>query len=199
MRSSLLVSQLVHQHAWVLDPSIRKQISLNAFSAAMGNQLMSGAGGVNGIFDKRGQYSIYKSSSPIVIPVSAQDNDLGSQNDADNPLLGCVKEHFGLMAGTTTLAVAGMPISKKMLGHPVVERSSQYTNLTSHFGNKFFPRKVLASPTLLSTLAKRTTGTIRVFGIIGRVSPIMAIGFAIYDIYSLYKCMSAAPFLKEKG
>ncbi len=52
---------------------------------------------------------------------------------------------------------------------------------------RFFPRKLIRQPTA-ARLAKATCGTVRVFGIIGRGIPFVAVGLAIFDLISIGKC-----------
>ncbi len=104
-------------------------------------------------------------------------------------LWSCTKEHYGLTAVTGIIGAASIPIKKIKLGHKVAFGSSQYTNLTSHYGNKFFPRARLWSGSATARAAKATFGTIRVFGIIGRALPFAAIGLAVFDVISIGQCV----------
>jgi len=101
----------------------------------------------------------------------------------------CTKEHYGLTAAAGIIGAASIPIKKIKLGHKVAPGSSQYTNLSSHIGWKFFPRATLKSGTISASVAKSTFGTIRVFGIIGRALPFAAIGLAVFDVISIGQCV----------
>lgn len=103
-------------------------------------------------------------------------------------LWACAKEHYGLTATAAALGIAGIPISKLRLGHHWAPGSSKYTNLVSHLGVKFFPMAKLPPGSTAARLAKSTFGTIRVFGIIGRTVPFVAVGLAVFDIISIGIC-----------
>ncbi len=66
--------------------------------------------------------------------------------------------------------------------------SSKYTNLASHFGLKFFPMTKLPHGSIAARVAKSTFGTIRVFGIVGRALPFVAVGLAVFDAVSIGMC-----------
>jgi hypothetical protein len=100
----------------------------------------------------------------------------------------CAKEHYGLSAATLVTGAGGIPIKKLHLGYPVVMGSSKYTNLVSHFGLKFFPMATLPRGSTVANMAKSAFGTIRVFGVVGRALPFVAIGLAIYDAVSIGMC-----------
>lgn len=100
----------------------------------------------------------------------------------------CAKEHYGLTAATAIAGVGGVPISKLRLGYNVAPGSSKYTNLASHYGHKFFPMATLPHGSAAARVAKNTFGTIRIFGIIGRALPFVAVGLAIYDVISIGMC-----------
>jgi len=104
-------------------------------------------------------------------------------------LWNCTKEHYELTAATGIIGVASIPIKKMKLGHKVYGSASEYTNLTSHYGHKFFPRARLRSGSASAKVAKSTFGTIRVFGIIGRALPFAAIGLAVFDVISIGQCV----------
>lgn len=100
----------------------------------------------------------------------------------------CAKEHYGLTAATVVTGAGGVPIKKLQLGYPVVMGSSKYTNLVSHFGLKFFPMATLPRGSAVANMAKSAFGTIRVFGVVGRAMPFVAIGLAIFDAVSIGMC-----------
>ena len=100
----------------------------------------------------------------------------------------CAKEHYGLTAATAAVGVGGVPVSKLRLGHRIQPGSSKYTNLVSHFGLKFFPMTTLPRGSTAARVAKSTFGTIRVFGIVGRAMPFVAVGLAVYDAISIGMC-----------
>lgn len=64
---------------------------------------------------------------------------------------------------------------------------SKTTNLASLIGMRFFPRTLIRQPTM-ARMAKATFGTVRVFGIIGRGIPFVAVGLAVFDLVSIGKC-----------
>ena len=99
----------------------------------------------------------------------------------------CTQEHYGLTAATAITAAAGIPISKMSVGAWVQVGSSKTTNITSYIGWRFFPRTLIRQPTL-AKMAKATFGTVRVFGIIGRGIPFVAVGLAVVDLVSIGKC-----------
>ncbi|BBA33268.1 hypothetical protein sS8_1308 [Methylocaldum marinum] len=100
----------------------------------------------------------------------------------------CAKEHYGLTAAAAITGAGGIPISKLRLGHKVYPGSSKYTNLVSHFGLKFFPMTTLPHGSVAARVAKSTFGTIRVFGIVGRALPFVAVGLAVFDAVSIGMC-----------
>ena len=100
----------------------------------------------------------------------------------------CAKEHYGLTTATVVTGAGGMPIPKKWMGHRVMPGSSKYTNLVSHTGVKFFPMTTLPHGSTAAKIAKQAFGTIRVFGIVGRALPFVAIGLAAYDAISIGMC-----------
>ncbi|MDN7698346.1 hypothetical protein R0290_03450 [Burkholderia semiarida] len=100
----------------------------------------------------------------------------------------CAKDHYGLTGSAVLTGVAGMPIHKKLLGHMVHPRASKYTNIVSSVGLKFFPRLVLPSGSMAARLARKTLGTIRVFGVVGRASGYGAIALGVIDAVVIGKC-----------
>jgi len=100
----------------------------------------------------------------------------------------CAKEHYGLTASAAITGIGGIPINKMHLGHFVMPGSSQYTNLVSHYGHKFFPMAMLPRGSAVARLAKSAFGTIRIFGIVGRTLPFVAMGLAVYDVISIGMC-----------
>ena len=123
-------------------------------------------------------YSLVKLSAPEVPSLEITVNDIWS----------CAKEHYGLTAAAVAAGVGSVPISKILLGHPVLWGSSKYVNLTSHLGHKFFPMATLSHRSTAARVAKSTFGTIRIFGIVGRTVPFVAIGLAVYDAISIGMC-----------
>ncbi len=115
--------------------------------------------------------------------------DIEDDGATADELWDCTKEHYELTAVTGIIGAASIPIKKIKLGHKVTFGSSQYTNLTSHYGNKFFPRARLRSGSATARTAKATFGTIRVFGIIGRTLPFAAVGLAVFDVISIGQCV----------
>jgi len=124
-----------------------------------------------------------------IVKYSSSVADIKDDGVTVDDLWDCTKEHYGLTASTGIIGAASIPIKKIKLGHKVAFGSSQYTNLTSHYGNKFFPRARLRSGSTSGRAAKATFGTIRVFGIIGRALPFAAVGLAVFDIISIGQCV----------
>ncbi|WPN97603.1 hypothetical protein [Pseudomonas sp. MUP55] len=91
-------------------------------------------------------------------------------------LWACTQQHYGLTAATVLTGVAGIPLSKTAVGTWVHVGSSKTTNLASLIGMRFFPRTLIRQPTV-ARMAKATFGTVRVFGIIGRGIPFVAVGW----------------------
>lgn len=123
-----------------------------------------------------GNYELVKYSAP---------NDQAPDLTFDQ-LWDCVKKNYGLTAFSAMTGIGGIPINKLKLGHFVLQGSSKYTNLVSHFGTKFFPMARI--PSSMTMVAKSLFGTTRIFGILGRSIPYVAIGFAVYDIVSIGLC-----------
>ncbi len=111
----------------------------------------------------------------------------GAPNTTVDDLWRCTQEHYGLTAATVITAAAGIPISKIAVGTWVHAGSSSTTNLASLIGMRFFPRTLIRQPTV-ARMAKATFGTVRVFGIIGRGIPFVAVGLAVFDLISIGKC-----------
>jgi hypothetical protein len=53
---------------------------------------------------------------------------------------------------------------------------------------KFFPRLLLPHGSRIASIAKSTLGTVRVFGVVGRAMPFVAIGLAVFDVVSIGQC-----------
>jgi len=128
--------------------------------------------------EKSQGYDLVKLSAPDVSHADITVSDIWE----------CAKEHYGLTAGVAITGASGIPISKLRLGYPVVQGSSKYTNLASHFGHKFFPMATLPHGSVMATVAKKAFGTIRIFGIVGRGLPFAAIGLAAFDAISIGMC-----------
>jgi hypothetical protein len=123
-------------------------------------------------------YDLVRISAPEVPDVGITVSDIWE----------CAKEHYGFTAAAAITGAGGIPISKLRLGYPVVQGSSKYTNLVSHFGHKFFPMATLPHGSAAARVAKSTFGTIRVFGIVGRALPFVAVGLAVFDVISIGMC-----------
>jgi len=122
-------------------------------------------------------YELLKFSTPdIALPDTTLDS-----------LWSCAKEYYGITALTAVTGVGGIPISKLTLGHGIWLGAGKKTNLISHYGLKFFPMAKLP-PATIAQMAKSTFGTIRIFGIVGRASPYVALGLAVYDVVSIGLC-----------
>jgi len=116
--------------------------------------------------------------------------DIKNDGVTMDDLWDCTKEHYGLTTAAGLIGATGIPIKKIKLGYGFIPPgASQYTNISSHIGVKFFPRTVLRSGTASAKIAKSAFGTIRVFGIIGRALPFAAVGLAVYDIISIGQCV----------
>jgi len=100
----------------------------------------------------------------------------------------CTKEHFGLTAATGLAVYGSIPLDKMKLGYFVQRGASVDTNIISHYGLKFFPRARLRAGTTAARLAKAAFGTIRIFGIVGRAMPFVAVGLAVIDVVSIGMC-----------
>ncbi len=126
-------------------------------------------------------FEIVKYSSSIV--------DIKDDGVTVDDLWNCTKEHYGLTASAGIIGAASIPIKKIKLGYWVAPGSSEYTNLTSHIGYKFFPRARLRAGSTSAKITKSAFGTIRVFGVIGRALPFAAVGLAVFDIISIGQCV----------
>ena len=123
------------------------------------------------------------------IKYSASEADIKDDGITVNDLWECTKEYYGLTLATGIIGTASIPIKKIKLGHKIAFGSSEYTNLSSHIGLKFFPRTNLRSGSVPANAAKRMFGTTRVFGIIGRALPFAAVGLAVFDAISIGQCV----------
>ena len=123
------------------------------------------------------------------VEYSALDVEIKDDGITVDDLWECTKEHYGLTAAAGIIGAASIPIKKIKLGHLVHPGASKYTNLSSHFGWKFFPRTTLQSGSVSANVAKRVFGTTRVFGIIGRAVPFAAVGLAVFDAISIGQCV----------
>lgn len=99
----------------------------------------------------------------------------------------CTQEHYGLTTATALTTAAGIPISKTAIGAWVHAGSSRTTNISSLIGMRFFPRTLIRQPTV-ARFAKATFGTVRVFGVVGRGMPFVAVGLAVFDLVSIGLC-----------
>ena len=153
-------------------------------SLIMDFTMSSGSSGVIALAPENGQrgnrqgYDLLKLSAPEVPQLDIAVNDIWT----------CAKEHYGLSAATAVAGAGGVPISKLRLGHKVYPDASRYTNLVSHVGLKFFPMATLPHGSTAARVAKSTFGTIRVFGIVGRALPFVAVGLAVFDAISIGIC-----------
>lgn len=146
--------------------------------------LSSGLGGIVAISTERQKSSARRDYELVKLPVLPTQAEGVSVAD----LWECAKEHYGLTTATMLTGAGGIPIKKLYLGYPVVMGSSKYTNLVSHFGLKFFPMATLPRGSSVANMAKSAFGTIRVFGVVGRAMPFVAIGLAIFDAVSIGMC-----------
>lgn len=164
----------INQRDTVFNPSVA--------SLLMDFQASPGLSGVAALLPEDGRsfkgYDLVKWSAPETPSLEITANDLW----------GCAKEHYGLTATAAALGVGGIPIRKVRLGYVVTPGSSKTTNLVSYFGVKFFPMSTLPHGSTAARAAKSAFGTIRVFGIIGRTLPFVAVGLAVYDVISIGMC-----------
>ena len=155
-----------------------RSLTNNLHTGRLANDFSSleGYSGAIAMLGDDGQYQLTKISRPDVkIPDLSLDQ-----------LWDCAKDHYGLAAISVSAGIGGMPVPKSMLGYRPLLRSSENTNLVSHFGHKFFPMAKV--PTNFRKSAKATFGSVRIFGVIGRALPFVAVGFAIYDVVSIGMC-----------
>jgi len=123
-------------------------------------------------------YEILLSTTPTIqIPNTTFEN-----------LWECTKQHYGITAVTGLAGAGSIPLDKIKLGYWVAPNSSKTTNISSHLGVKFFPRAKLPHGSHVAKIAKAAFGTVRVFGIIGRAMPFVAIGLAVFDMTSIGLC-----------
>ena len=148
------------------------------FSTSSGSSGVIAFASENAESGNRQGYDLVKLSAPEVPNLDVTVSDIW----------GCAKEHYGLTAAAAVTGAGGVPISKLRLGYPVVQGSSKYTNLVSHLGLKFFPMATLPHGSAAARVAKNTFGTIRVFGIVGRALPFVAVGLAVFDAVSIGVC-----------
>jgi hypothetical protein len=134
----------------------------------------------------------------LILPCGANDTNthevirgLGTEKRVPDTTLdnlwSCTKKHYGLTTAAVLTGAAGIPISKTTVGAWVHAGSSKTTNISSLIGLRFFPRTLIKQPTV-AKLAKATFGTVRVFGVIGRAVPFVAIGMAVFDLVSISLC-----------
>ncbi len=124
-----------------------------------------------------------------VAEYAASEEDIKDSGVTVDDLWECTKEHYGLTAVTGLFSTVAIPIEKVKLGHRVHPGASKYTNITRHVGLKFFPRTNLKAGTAPANVAKRVFGTTRVFGIVGRAIPFLAVGIAVFDVISIGQCV----------
>ncbi|WP_124470397.1 hypothetical protein [Burkholderia ubonensis] len=99
----------------------------------------------------------------------------------------CAKEYYGLTGTTILIGAGGIPIKKSLPGHPVIGNSSKYTNILSDIGIKFFPRPLLPHGPM-ANFAKKTFGTVRVFGVLVRACGVGTIAMGVIDAALIGKC-----------
>ncbi len=95
---------------------------------------------------------------------------------------GCVAAQYGLGALVTrgTVVAAMTPISKSLMGVPILPGASRFTNPISALG--FY------LPSLDARIGMRILGTTRIFGIAGRAVPFVGEAFLAYDVVSIGIC-----------
>lgn len=130
-----------------------------------------------GLKNRQG-YDLVKFSVPEVSELEATVGDLWE----------CAKDHYGLTAAAAATGSLGIPLDKVKLGHYVQGNASKNTSLASHLGHKFFPLARLPHGSTAARVAKKTFGTVRIFGLIGRAAPFVAIGLAVIDVISIGMC-----------
>ncbi|MBN2978341.1 hypothetical protein [Pseudomonas lactucae] len=98
-----------------------------------------------------------------------------------------IRQHYGFSATRVITGEDGIPISKLATGTWRHVGSSKTTQVDSLIGMRFFPHTLVRQPTA-ARVTKATFGTVRVLGIIGRGTPLVAKGLAVFDLVSLGKC-----------
>jgi hypothetical protein len=74
------------------------------------------------------------------------------------------------------IAAGALPVSKRLIGVPVVGTASDITNALSAIGLKYFPNL---------KIGRQVLGTNRVFGLAGRLNLVAGVGFLSYDVTSI--------------
>ncbi|MEK7314463.1 MAG: RHS repeat-associated core domain-containing protein, partial [Deltaproteobacteria bacterium] len=74
------------------------------------------------------------------------------------------------------IAIGAFPLFKPWLGLPVAFGASKFTNIISYLGFIFFQN---------ARITVNTFGTVRVFGVLGRINIYIGIGLLVYDIVSI--------------
>ena len=158
-----------------------------AFTPDMGRLFadFSMSDGTSGIVALTPERANHKGYDLVRLP---EPDDVPSLDITVDDLWACAQEHYGLTAAAVFAGMGSVPVSKILLGHPVIGNASKYTNLASHYGLKFFPMARLPHRSAAARVAKSTLNTIRVFGIVGRVLPFAAVGLAVYDAISIGMC-----------
>ncbi|WP_211452912.1 hypothetical protein [Collimonas antrihumi] len=160
-------------HTLNIPPSFSK---LNTGRLSNDFSMLTGYSGAMALVNDDGSYDLIKTPIPDVQIPDMTIDDLWS----------CAKDHYGITALATLSGAAGIPISKLKRGYFVSHGSSKTTNVISHYGYKFFPRAFV--PSSMAKSARALFGTKRVFGIVGRSMPFVAVGFAVYDVVSIGMC-----------
>lgn len=166
----------MNQHGTAFAPDQVRLVAELGMSAGLSGVIALPPGRESG--QPYGGYQLMKLAAPQTSAIEASVDDLWK----------CAKEHYGLTVTAAVTGVGGVPISKLSLRHFVMPGSSQYTNLVSHYGHKFFPMAMLPRGSAAARMAKSAFGTIRIFGIVGRALPFVAVGLAVYDVISIGMC-----------
>ena len=157
------------------------------FAPEMGNLFidLSRSSGTSGVIALAPERANHKGYDLVRLP---EPDDVPSLDITVDDLWACAQEHYGLTAAAVFAGMGSVPVSKIHLGYKVHPGSSRYTNLVSHYGLKFFPMARLPPRSTAARVAKSTLNTIRVFGIVGRTVPFVAVGLAVYDAISIGMC-----------
>lgn len=101
----------------------------------------------------------------------------------ESPILACIGQHYGLaeLAVRAGIAAGVLPIPKAVLGMPRLRGTSAFTNPISA------ARLVVGDV----HLGVRILGTRSLFGVLGRLNPVVGTGLLIYDVASIATCATS--------
>lgn len=96
-------------------------------------------------------------------------------------LAACVADQYGLNLASLISGIGAIPVKKSWIGVPTLPGASRHTNIISWLGFEIFPGWNISRPIM---------GSVRIFGIIGRLNPYVLGALLITDGVMVGLCMA---------